>query len=133
MIYDITNTLENIPTIISMFPWWITNEAPLTAKVFPYMYVDKFEYWSKNGLTRRAHVDMSIVWSPEMVSDDIEVMFWVIDNEILTNIDWCSPISVRWNAVTTEITSGTTSKTMRDMKENIVIRKTYNFTYLTQT
>ncbi len=131
-IYDITNTLENIPAILDMLPGGITNEKPLGENQFPYMYVTKFEYMERNNLTKRAHIELSIIWASDAVSDEIEDMFIVIDNQLLADVDGCLPI-VQWgNTTVIDIAQWSMSKAMRDTKESLVIRKTYNFTYLTQ-
>ncbi len=131
-IYDITSKLESIPSLLAMFPWGITNEKPLGENLFPYLYATKFEYMERNNLTKRAHIELSIVWSPDTVSDELEDMFIVIDNHLLADVDGCLPIVQWWDTTVIDIAQWSMSKAMRDAKESIVIRKTYNFTYLTQ-
>ena len=135
--YDIIDVLVNNAAINALVSWRITIEAPLEWKqqneVYPWMYVTKFEYMAKNNITKRAHVEISIVWWPTATAREIEAMFIAIDNELLPSIDWCLPISVWGTTDVIDIEQWSMSKAMRDAKENIIIRKTYNFTYLTQT
>ncbi len=136
IIDSITDQLSAVPAISVLFPWGITNEAPLkdegTESIFPWLYVTKTEYWGKDNITKRAHISMSIVWSPEMVWWDIEDMFLIIDNELLPDVDWCLPIHQWGNASVTDIKNWSMTKAMRDDKESIVMRKNYDFTYITQ-
>jgi len=135
-IYDVSEALSNIPAIADMFPWGITNEKPLKrlnqVAVKPWMYVTKFEFWWDNNFTKRAHIEVSILWWPDMVADELEDMFIVIDNELLPDTDWCFQIKKLWNATITDIIQWSMSKAMRDAKENIIMRKTYDFIYITQ-
>jgi len=131
-VYDISETLSNIPVVSAMFPWGITNWKPLWDEQFPWLYVTKFELLEKLDLYKPAHIEMSITGDPRMVAKEIEDMFTVIDNSILWWVDWCLPIVLWGNTTVIAIKSWSMSTAMYDDKENIVMRKTYNFTYFTQ-
>lgn len=135
--YDIADVLINNAVINALVSWRITIEKPLewqqSFEVYPWLYVTKFEYFERNNLTKKAHIEISIVWDSRATTKEIETMFIAIDNEILPTIDWCLPIPERGATNVIDIAQGSMSKPFRDAKENLIIRKTYNFTYLTQT
>jgi len=135
-IFDVVNTFRNNANINNLFPWWIFTEKPLREqrpKVYPRCYITKVEYWYRNWITRKSHIEVSIVWNQTTVPDELDDMFMIIDKEIMPEVDWCIPIQKRNNVDVFNIDMWITRMPVRDEKWNIVMRKTYNFNYLIQS
>jgi len=132
LLTDVADVLNNIPSIMSLFPWWLFVEPKLQSIDFKYAYLTKYEYWERNNLEKNANVELSIVGWPDATTKELEDMFLVVDNEILPNLDGCLPVKKWWNTTVKNIRQGSMGNAMRDQKWNLVIRKTYTFTYLIQ-
>ena len=133
---DIVETLKTIPALVELLPWWIKNEKELReSPLRPYMFIKKQEMPSSasNSFNREAFITISIVWTKDTVEDELSVIFEILEDSILWDIDWCIPITSRGSKEVSGIRQGYASEPTRDEKQNLILYRDYVFTYITQT
>lgn len=131
---DIVNVMRGLPVVVSALPWGIKYEEEIRESgVRPYMYVEKLEFPDRGAFNKDMIVTLTIVWDNQSIAAELEEIFQTIDNQILTNIDWCTPIRDWLSAEVSHIRQSYVSKPFRDDKNNLILSKDYVFTYIIQS